>query len=219
MKFKLPLAILVFMGFVGFVSLFIPHPAWETGDTILRNKFLRVIGACALILAIGNLVRHHSIVARRRKQHWPHSIVLLVALSGSFVIGIFGGIHGEGWFPTSIGEFEFDISTLYSTMIIPLGSTMFALLAFFMASAAYRSFRAKNTLAFLLLLSAFIVMLGQVPLGHSISPWIPKISDWIMRVPNTASKRGILLGVTMGMIATYLKIILGIERSWMGGGA
>jgi hypothetical protein len=217
MKYKVPLGVLVFMAILGLAEVFIPHPTWERSHEVLRNNFLRVIGACALILGIGNLIRHHVMVVRGKKRHWPHSAVLLAALGVSLTIGLFGGVTGDGVLPTSAGTFQFDIQTIYEEMIIPLGATMFSLLAFFMASAAYRSFRARNVLAFVLLLAAFVVMLGQVPLGHSISPWIPRISDWIMRVPNTASKRGIALGVCLGMIATMLKVMLGIERSWMGG--
>ncbi len=217
MKYRVPLGVLVFMAILGLTEVFIPHPTWERGHEVLRNNFLRVIGACALILGIGNLIRHHTMVIKGRKRHWPHSVALLAALGISLIIGLFGGVTGDGPLPTSVGSFKYDIQTIYDEMIIPLGATMFSLLAFFMASAAYRSFRARNVMALLLLLAAFVVMLGQVPLGHSISPWIPKISDWIMRVPNTASKRGIALGVALGMIATMLKVMLGIERSWMGG--
>jgi hypothetical protein len=95
---------------------------------------------------------------------------------------------------------------------------MFALLAFYMASAAYRSFRARSSLAILLLGSAFIVMLGQVPIGEALHSKLPVVSQWIMQVPNTASKRGIDLGITLGALATMLKILTGVERSWMGGG-
>jgi hypothetical protein len=61
-------------------------------------------------------------------------------------------------------------------------------------------------------------MLGQVPLGARISPLIPEASQWIMEVPNTSAKRAIELGITLGVLATFLKILAGIERSWLGSG-
>jgi hypothetical protein len=60
-------------------------------------------------------------------------------------------------------------------------------------------------------------MLGRVPIGDYISEYIPAASDWLLNVPNLAAKRGILLGVSLGAIATSLRIIFGIERSYLGG--
>jgi hypothetical protein len=107
---------------------------------------------------------------------------------------------------------------------------MFSLLAFFIASAAYRAFRARTLEATLMLVTAVIVMFARVPIGELLWQRMPDsvvqfranlpgdISDWILKVPSMAARRGILLGISLGAIATSLKIILGIERSYMGAG-
>ena len=62
-------------------------------------------------------------------------------------------------------------------------------------------------------------MLGQVPMGVSIfGERIAHVTQWILDVPNLASQRGIFLGVGLGSVATSLRIMLGIERTWLGGG-
>ncbi len=218
MKDKLPLVLLIIMGVIGFTGRFIVHPIGENFNEYLRDAWLRTIGVFALVLGIGNLIVHHVHKIQTKAEHWRHSWVMLGSLFVAGVIGLFGGVSGKGPLPTSIGHFHFDINVLYLKLLVPLQSTIFALLAFYMASAAYRSFRARNLLAGLLLASAFVVMLGQVPLGERIWSGLPLISQWILAVPNTASKRGIELGVTLGVLATSLKILTGVERSWMGGG-
>jgi hypothetical protein len=110
-------------------------------------------------------------------------------------------------------------------------ATMFSLLAFFIASAAYRAFRARTVDATLMLVTAVVIMFARVPIGRflwegimpdSVVQWWADppgdVANWVLRVPSMAARRAILLGVSLGAIATSLKIMLGIERSYMGAG-
>lgn len=115
---------------------------------------------------------------------------------------------------TSNKKFDY----IYKWVFEPMSSTMFSLLAFFIASAAFRAFRAKTFEAGLLLVSAFLVMLGRVPIGKAIWEGFPDIANWIMAVPNTAGQRAIMIGAALGVVSASLKILLGIERSYLGGG-
>jgi len=107
---------------------------------------------------------------------------------------------------------------IYTFMMVPLQGTMFAILAFFIASAAYRSFRARSREAAVLLVAAVIVMLGRVPLGEYLVPISGDATQWIMNVLNASVRRAILIGISLGAIALSIKIIFGIERAYLGGG-
>jgi len=112
----------------------------------------------------------------------------------------------------------------YNYMLYPLGGTTFALLAFYIMTAAYRAMRVKSWEAGLLLSSALVVLLGQIPVEEFL-PWVrihgisvfERLKELIMNFPNMASQRGILIGVALGALATSVKIIAGIERPYMGG--
>jgi len=112
---------------------------------------------------------------------------------------------------------------VFKYMYSPLQATMFSLLAFFIASAAFRAFRMRTVEAGILLTAGVLVMFGRVPLGQF--DWgittehfgFDTIMNWIMNVPMTAAMRGILMGAAMGVIVMGIKVILGIERSYLGG--
>lgn len=105
---------------------------------------------------------------------------------------------------------------IYDHIFFPCNATMFALLAFFIASAAFRAFRMRNLESGLLLGAAILVMLGLVPIGRALSPIFPEIQEWIVDIPNNAGRRAIMMGAALGAIATGLRVILGLERSHLG---
>jgi len=116
---------------------------------------------------------------------------------------------------------------LYEYMFKPLQATIFAMLAFYVASAAFRAFRAKNIEAILLLSTAFIILLGRTFAGVWMTSWIAddsafaglkveNLSMYIMQVFNTAGNRAIMIGIALGITSTSLKVLLGVDRSYLG---
>lgn len=219
MKRSLPLAIVMVGGILFMIQYFIPHQHSQTLFDYY-TEWAPIVGAFALVLGVGSITRLHSHKIRRKAKNWPYSWAVLIPLFGIPVFALFipeslgGGVTvGMGGDRLSQGVFDF----AYLNIQVPIQSTMFSLLAFYIASAAFRAFRAKSALATVLLLAAIVVMLGQVPIGELIGGWFPKIGLWILRYPNTAAKRAIALGVGFGILATQLKIIFGVERNWLGG--
>ena len=126
------------------------------------------------------------------------------------------------------GEYDEEgtpFSWVYLYVLQPLMTSTFAMLAFYVASAAFRAFRAKNLEATLLLITAFIVLLRSTPIGNALSSLLPEqlaflkldaMTAFIMKVPNTAGNRAIMIGIALGIAATSLKVLLGLDRSYLG---
>jgi len=105
---------------------------------------------------------------------------------------------------------------IYDKLFIPLQATMFSLLAFYVASAAFRAFRARSLEATLLLAAGCVVMLGQVPIGNEATGGLAgRALAFLMTYVSTAGIRAIIIGATLGGLATGLRIVLGIERSYL----
>jgi hypothetical protein len=114
---------------------------------------------------------------------------------------------------------------LYEYAFRPLQATTFAMLAFYVASAAFRAFRAKNVEAVLLLTTAFIILLGRTIAGVFLTSWLPEslsglrienLTVYIMSVFNTSGNRAIMIGIALGIASVSLKILLGVDRSYLG---
>lgn len=219
MKRQIPLILCFLFGVVMLLTQFSPH-SYSQGVYEEVLNWARIITPFALIFSTITLLQTHITRIRRRTEHWQYSFIVFVGIAVMVIIGIpYGPQHP--WF-----------EWLFNNVQLPMDATMFSLLAFFIASAAYRAFRARNVEASLLLITAVIVMLGNVPVGDliwnrliSLTPWSETFADgsssmkqWILDNPNLSARRGIILGVSLGVISQSIRIILGIERSYLGGG-
>ena len=205
MKHRIPMLIVTITGVLLTLQYFSPHPISEKMyDNAL--DWLVIIGIFAMPLGIYSMVRIQLQKVQRKAPGWGYSVISLVSLFTML---------GLGWSETCLKEGSF-FMTLFKFVYIPIQATMFSLLAFYIASAAYRAFRARNIPASIVLFSAVVVMLGRVPIGEAIHPFIPRLADWVMTVPNMAAQRAIIIGLGLGAASTAMKNVLGIERSYMG---
>ena len=226
---SIPLFITFFVGSVLVIAEFIPHrPFGNLGEDF--SLYFDIIAVFAFLLGGGNLCRVHMSKVYRKKKDWPFSIVTLLGFfvmlaAGLLKIGNPMGMQGD---VTAAGSM---FASLYDSIFTPLQGTMYALLAFFVASASYRAFRAKNIDATILLIAAFVILLGRTPAPKIIADFftgigigfmaklfnfVPVLTEWIMDVPNLAGQRAILIGIALGVISMALRLILGVERTYLG---
>ena len=215
MQRKIPIAITVVVGFTMIIKFFFEDQkvVYRVGDEIQKWSF--VVAAMAYLLGIANLTRVNGKVVLRGGRDWPYKAVLLVGMYLMIVVGLYeyftyGEDMGRGEGHKSLFGWGFDY------LLTPLASTMFSLLAFFIASAAFRAFRARSFEATLLLLAGCLVMIGRVPLGYLVTGGTATdVQVWIMTVPSLAGQRAIIIGAAMGMVGAALRIVLGIERPYL----
>ncbi len=224
MRREIPILITSVAGLVFAISYFIPHSPFGKAETIFGD-WVTIVQAFAIWLGVLNLLKVTFEKIFRKTEGWPYSYLIILSLAGTLVVGFydgFAGINASPQFSYSDPGTHFD--WVYQYLYSALTSTMFSMLAFFVGSASYRAFRARNVQATLLLISGFLVMGGRVPLLDRIaglftdSPIFSNLANWIMNYPNAAGQRAILIGIALGIMSSSLRVILGIERSHIGGG-
>lgn len=202
--YRLPFAVMFLLGIFFCGQYFIPHNAVQRPMEIMR-QWTQPLSAFILFVAAASLLYNHLRRIKRRERRWGYSAVTVLSAAAMIVAGMVDGVQEGSLF-----------QTWFYYLLSPIEATMFSLLAFFVASAAFRAFRARTVGATLLLGSAFVVMLGLMPVAEDLFPPLADISAFLLKYPNTAAKRAILIGVALGAISVAIKTILGIDRTVLG---
>ena len=219
---KLFIAMLTFVGGLPYAVEFF-YPADPKTQMNFMTPFVQAIGdvtnviyAFALGLGVYSLLRFHAQNLMRRRPGWHNNLAFFIAFFVMMFAGFWKTSHPS---PVSLNLYDM----LFNGIVSALGATMFSTIGFFIISAAYRAFRIRSGEATLMLVAAFIVMLGQVPVGAYMTSSLPatgfwsnlkleNLSYWILNKPNMAAWRGMSFGIEIGALAMALRTWLSLER-------
>jgi len=209
-RIEIPIAITIFCTILQIVPFYIQVEPLEAFSDTFRS-WMVLVATCALFLGMTSLALIHSKNIQKKSRGWQFSILTIASM---IVITLAGLPIPEIGLGDQNPVFDF----LFKNVLTPLGATMYSIIAFFITSAAYRSFRARSIEATIVLAAGILMICYNAPLMNvSFPPFIP-IGDWIFSIPNMATMRAVIIGAALGAIALAMRVLLGIERGYLRGG-
>jgi hypothetical protein len=194
------------------------------------GNFGNVVSGFAIGLGVISLLGLHFRTISRGREGWGYSISLVIAFFAMTIFGLMNQYSPKMLVFPAVGSFAsatraHDVyNVLFNGGLASLDSAMFALIGFYIISASYRAFRIRSVEASLLMISALIVMLGQVTLGTAITNHLPITGYWsnfrfenmaayILVQINSPAIRAVTFGLAVGLLATSLRLWLSLERN------
>jgi len=206
-KRDIPLAITFLVGIIAIGDYYTGIEAVTQTFNVIKNWGI-VLQGFALGLGAVNLLRVHGkrISERRGGTDWYFSAWLLLMLAVHIILGLVTGRYEQGE----------TYSWLYNAIYLPLGSTMYSSLAFYMAYGAYKVLRARNFDAALLFITAVLVIIGNTPMFPAIYPGFFHMREWIFGPIVSGAYRGVRIGIGIGAVVLGIKTLIGMETGYLG---
>jgi hypothetical protein len=185
------------------VEHFFPMPGVVTDFNVTMRSFVTVVSAAALMLGIIFLTISHVRTISEQKSGWYYNIIYMASLLITIGFGLMG-VRNE--------SFLF----IYNNMTAPIGAALYSLTAFYITSAAYRVFRARNWSSAILLFCGFIVLTMLIPIGAILLPPVVPIGEWLRSFPSSAGFRGMIMGTSLGVMGLAVRVITGRQKEHLG---
>jgi len=200
-------AIAISVGLIVLLGYFLPIPLLFSVRLELVQWAI-ILAGVAILVGIGNLFTVHFLKVRRREKGSLYSLVLLVSMLATLLIGVLLG-PTHAWMQAAV-----------ETIIFPVEASLMALLAITLIYASIRLLRRRvdmmsivflATALFMLIASVSLPWLGEIPmLSDLIRPWLTTVG------PAAGGARGLLLGVALGALTTGLRALFAIDRPYGG---
>jgi len=202
-KIQLPIFLTALFGILMILEHFFQMPSVVAGFNVTMRSFVTIVSAAALMLGIIFLTIAHVRTISEKKSEWYYSIFYIVSLLITAGLGMVG-VRNEIFL------------WIYNNMTSPIGAALYSLTAFYITSAAYRVFRARNWSASILLVCGFIVLMMLIPIGAIIFPPVVPIGEWLRSFPSSAGFRGMIMGTSLGVMGLGVRVFTGRQKEHLG---
>ena len=179
-------------------------PAFAGLQILLLNWAIILAGAAAIV-GVFNLILVHSDKVRRSEKGSVYSALLVISLVATLIFGI---ILRPG---------HTIMKMVVSGIIVPSEAALMGLLTISLLYAAIRLLRRRvDLMSIIFLITAAFVILGTASLPFGAIPLVSDFSRWVTEVLALGGARGILIGVSLGILTTGLRVLFGTDRPYGG---
>lgn len=164
-----------------------------------------IIAAMAVLIGIYNLIAVQMEKIRTRQKGGTYGVVLVVSLIITFGLGLILGPENPY------------MRLTVDAIIVPVEASLMAILAVTLIYASIRLLRRRMDLTsvlFLIVAVIFLLAIVPTPVG-AISP----MQDFVRQLAEMFSRggaRGLLIGISLGILLTGLRVLFGIDRPYGG---
>jgi len=187
-----------------FIEYYLAVPVLSAASKELQG-FAITAGGFAIVLGFTEMARLHlTRIRKKTAKEWPFSICLLVALGVITILGLV--LTPRHWI----------YQTLFGNVYTPLDSAMYALTGFYIISATFRAFRIRSMDMLIFMIPAMLILMYNGPIFAAVWEGFGPLGAWLVDVANTAALRAYRITAAVGAVVFTVRVILGIERRWLG---
>ncbi len=200
----LPTAIAMVIGVWFAVEYFFDFGPALSGVTGFVSSWTGILAAGAMLVGgISVLLRYGSLVSKGEGSSW-YAIIVIISTLIMFVSGI------------PIPALEPAYQWMNTVVRDPVNLAAYAMVFFFITSAAFRSFKIRSLDTALMVIAAFFAFIMNAPMASAISPMLVAPGEWLASVPLFAVRRATTISSYMGIFLLWLRATLGMEKRSLG---
>ena len=195
-------------GVIVLMGYFLPEFTMLDQLRLILTDWAIIIAGMAVLVGIINLVSVQMEKVRKQQKGGMYGALLVLALIVTFGLGlVFGPDHSL-------------MRVAVDAVIIPVESSLLAILAVTLVYASIRLLRRRTDLtSVIFLVTIVLVLIAVTPSVLSANPYVLTLQNSILGFVGMISRggaRGLLIGVALGTLLTGIRVLFGIDRPYGG---